>query len=78
MRKVEHIIGNEPNDLSKPIEFKHLLSSNGELRDTFQPPCNHDRIVYLGKHYKHGDMFVGYYGAGYMDVYVGKLNSGTF
>ena len=76
MRKVI-MIGQEPREESKGIEFTHYLSGKEGWVEANSQPEDADKIVYLGKCCIDGDMFTAYFSKS-ICIYKGKLNDGTY
>ena len=72
------MIGEEPKEESKGVEFTHVLGTiTGWIVCNKQPSFYH-RIVYLGHCKQDGDMFAAYINDGYVNIYKGNLNNGTY
>jgi len=77
MRKVI-MIGEEPKEESKGVEFTHELVSDEGWISTDESPSDYKQIVYLGKCDSDGDMFAAYLKNGCIYIYKGNLNNGTY
>ena len=76
MRKVI-MIGQEPKEESKGVEFTHVLTNNGWSGITSEPN-EFEKVVYLGKCLVDGDMFASYFHTGAITIRKGNLNNGTY
>jgi len=76
MKKVI-MIGEEPKEESKDVEFTHYLSTGEGFREDNDKPSNYEKIVYLGRCDEDGDMFAAY-DRGSIYIYKGNLNNGTY
>jgi len=77
MRKVI-MIGEEPKEESKGVEFTHWLSGEKGWQVTSKEIiADWDKLVYLGKCDTDGDMFVGYINS-QIHIYKGNLNNGNY
>ena len=75
MREVIYL---DKKENEKPVEFTHFLAPMKVYSTDFIYTAeSFDKILYVGKHRVHGDMF-----AAYMDdmiyIYKGHLNSGKY
>lgn len=64
----------------KPIEFTHFaetIRDNGWKKTDYQA-SNYEKVVYLGKCDRDGDMFAAYCRLGYIAIFKGHLNSGKY
>ena len=75
MRKVI-MIGEEPKEESKGVEFTHELDDEG-YSHTCHKPDEFNKVVYLGNCDAAGDMFAAYNDS-YIYIYKGNLNNGTY
>ena len=66
-----------PQATDRPVVFTHLLSDEGWTDCNFQP-SDYNKVVYLGKCLRDGDMFAAYTNGGHIDIYKGHLNSGRY
>ena len=78
MKKVI-MIGQEPKEESKGVEFTHSLRGDyGWKKARYTPRDIEVKIVYLGYCKVDGDMFAGYFDNGNIAIYKGNLNNGTY
>jgi hypothetical protein len=78
MRKVI-MIGEEPKEESKGIEFTHCLMIDKGWKKTSSKASQFNKIVYLGKCAVDGDMFACYFKKeDTIAIYKGKLKNGTY
>jgi hypothetical protein len=77
MRKVI-MIGEEPKEESKGVEFTYCLNDIGGWERAGKLPSYFNRVAYLGKCVRDGDMFACYSPVGYIQIYKGNLNNGTY
>ena len=78
MKRKAIIIGEEPQKESKGIEFTHFLNEEKGYMSTKDLPSEYVKIVYLGKCKEDGDLFAAYSDTGYIFIYKGNLNDGTY
>jgi len=76
MRKVI-MIGEEPKEESKGVEFTHFSYSKKGWGITTDKPKEFNKIVYLGKCGIDGDMFAAYFNDS-IGIYKGNLNNGNY
>jgi len=77
MRKVI-MIGEEPKEESKGVEFTHHFHNTKGWVESRLIPSDFNKIVYLGNCKQDGDMFACYSKHGYIQIYKGNLNNGTY
>lgn len=70
------MIGQEPKEESKGVEFTHEFNTDG-YSTTSDVPTDFDKVVYLGRCNTDGDMFATYTN-GCIYLYKGHLNNGTY
>lgn len=61
----------------KHVEFTHRLCGTDGWEQPSDLPKDHERVVYLGECEMDGDMFAAH-AFGVIDIFKGKLNSGTY
>ena len=71
------MIGEEPKEESKGVEFTHELVIDEGWKSTYDNPSDYKQIVYLGKCDTDGDMFTAY-AHDCIYIYKGNLNNGTY
>jgi hypothetical protein len=78
MRKVIDVSGKTKEE-SKSIKVTDYLSAHNGWESLHQDfnVDKVDKLLFLGKDVLNGDMFVGYI-SGYIRIYKGHLNSGTY
>ena len=73
------MIGEEPKEESKGVEFTHCLHHVYGWKKTNATPNNFNKIAYLGKCDVDGDMFAAYFEEeDTIAIYKGNLNNGTY
>jgi hypothetical protein len=74
------MIGEEPQKESKGVEFTHRFNDENGWGETFINSNDEDieKIVYLGKCKKDGDMFAVYFRFKTIIIFKGHLNDGTY
>lgn len=77
MKKVIRIDKLEDEKEDKGVEFTHYLRTDEGWKKTTDIPNLFKKLVYLGNCDEDGDMFAAYEG-GYIKIYKGHLNNGTY
>lgn len=77
MKKVI-MIPEQPKEEKKPVEFTHFLDGDHGWTRIDTKPSMYEKIIYLGKCNKDGDMFAVYSAYDEIIIFKGHLNSGEY
>ena len=59
----------------KPIEFIDIITEKGSWSKELDLPNRYDKVIYLGKDRRYGDLFIAYYSES-IHLFKGHLNDG--